>query len=108
MRPSAVQPLNFDDFLLPPHRIRSKADGFGKTLPVVPFESVIAGDIQVLVGANCKFSDPPISIDGLADFPSVNSVIARQSVELTKKLPAVREFIAISESNGCRITAIAA
>lgn len=33
MRPSAVQPLNFDDFLLPPHRIRSKADGFGKTLP---------------------------------------------------------------------------
>ncbi len=104
MRPSAVQPLNFDDFLLPPHRIRSKADGFGKTLPVVPFESVIAGDIQVLVGANCKFSDPPISIDRLADFPSVNSVIARQSVEITKKLPAVREFIAIREVNGCRIT----
>ena len=103
MRPSAVQPLNFDDFLLPPHRIRSKADGFGKTLPVVPLEAAIASDTQVFVGADSKFSDPPISIDILADLPSVTSVIARQSVELTTALPAVREFIAISETNGCRI-----
>lgn len=60
---------------------------------VVPLEAVAAGDVQVLaprVPGNDKYV---ADLDPLADFPSVESVIASSHVRASRPLPSIREYL---------------
>jgi hypothetical protein len=63
-------------------------------LPVVPIEAVAIGDVQVLAACEPgKERTPVIDLDVLADFPSVESIIASTCVEASRDLPNIRELL---------------
>jgi hypothetical protein len=71
---------------------------------VIPLELARPGDEQVVVHG--RFNDPtamprpgveiPVSLDELADLPSVSSVVASHAVVLRRTLPSVRELLLVS------------
>ena len=64
-------------------------------LSIVPMEAVAPGDSQVLAAQELagKAATPVIDLDGLADFPSVESVVASTRVQSGKDLPHIRELL---------------
>src|SRR5690349_16982449 len=87
-RPKTPFRYTFEHFLEPAFLIRSAS-------PVIPIEAVGAGDIQVLAAREpgvVPLSNPGVAIDldPLADFPSVESVIASARVRASRPLPHLR------------------
>src|SRR5207302_698593 len=80
-RPETSRRYTFDDLLEGRIRPRlNKADAHPEQ-NIVPIESVAAGDKQVLAACEPKKHDQPlINLDVLADFPSVESVIASTKI----------------------------
>jgi len=69
------------------------------TSPVIPIEAVQAGDVQVMAARETGFVSAPnfaIDLDSLADFPSVESVIASTRVRASRPLPHIRELLLIA------------
>src|SRR5439155_19031417 len=61
---------------------------------LVPIEAVAAGDQQVLAACEPRKHDQPLlDLDVLADFPSVESVIASTKIRATRDLPRIRELL---------------
>lgn len=87
-RPDDIRPHWFDEVW---------EHGVDRAAPfVVPLECVRPGDRQIgafttperLYGAK-----PPLALDGLADFPDVESIIGGGPVSLRAPLPSVRELV---------------
>ena len=66
-----------------------------RVLSMVPIEAVAPGDKQVLAAQELagKTGTPVIDLDRLADFPSVESVVASTLVQAGRDLPHVRELL---------------
>jgi len=66
-----------------------------KTLSIVPIEAVVAGDSQVLAAREEGRRDemPTIDLGVLADFPSVESVVASTRLEASRDVPHVKELL---------------
>ena len=61
---------------------------------VVPIEAVAASDAQVLAACEGgKVGTPVIDLDVLADFPTVESVVASTEVRTGRALPGIRELL---------------
>jgi Leucine-rich repeat (LRR) protein len=88
-RPANIVPLSFEDLL---HRRRN----LRAALEIVPIEALQPGDTQVLAAREpAKHHSPIIDLDGLADIPSVRSVIASTTVRVRRELPELRELLFI-------------
>ncbi len=66
-----------------------------RVLSMVPIEAVAPGDKQVLAAQELagQTGTPVIDLDVLADFPSVESVVASTRVQAGQDLPHVRELL---------------
>ena len=71
-----------------------------RVLSIVPIEAVAAGDKQVLAAQELagKLATPVIDLDVLADFPSVESVVASTLVQAARDLPNIREVLMCGHS----------
>ncbi|MGI8959536.1 MAG: hypothetical protein ACR2IV_07225 [Bryobacteraceae bacterium] len=88
-RPASIVPLSFEDLL---HRRRGRR----AALEIVPIEAAQSGDTQVLAAReHGKRHSPVITLDGLADVPSVRSVVASTKIEVGRELPQIRELLFI-------------
>ncbi len=88
-RPENPRRVAFEDFLL---GVR-----LGKFGPLIPIEAVAAGDAQVVAAAETGVSRAaPFDLDVLADFASVESVIASAPVRAGRELPHIRELLMVS------------
>ena len=86
-RPAVISPLSFDDLL---QRRRNPHEPY----QIVPIETVQPGDTQVFAAREeRKYHSPLISLDELANFPSVRSVVASTSLELHCPLPQISELL---------------
>jgi hypothetical protein len=91
-RPATPFRYTFEDFLQPAFLVQA-------TSPVIPMEAVRAGDIQVVAARELGAAPLPgltIDLDPLADFPSVESVIASARVKASRPLPHIRELLLIA------------
>ncbi len=102
VRPADIRRYGFDDFLqrpwgTPRFRLESREHSqAGMPLPVVPIEAVAPGDTQVWAAREpLKTDSPVLPLDALADFPSVESVIASTPVRASRSLPGIRELLVI-------------
>src|ERR1051326_552776 len=102
VRPPAIRRYRFDNLLQRPFAtplFRSEArehSQAGQPLPVVPIEAVAPGDTQVWAAREpTRVDSPVIALDALADFPSVESVLASTPVRVGRSLPGVRELLVI-------------
>jgi hypothetical protein len=87
VRPEVIMPLSFDDLL---HRRRSARTQLG----IVPIEAVQAGDTQVFAAReDRKYNSPLISLDALAAFPSVRSIVTSTCVKARSSLPNLAELL---------------
>lgn len=92
-RPASILRYTFEHFA---HGLQRPLDRLrpNSQLSVVPIEAVAAGDVQVLAACEQgKERTPVIDLDVLADFPSVESVIASTRVEASRELPNIRELL---------------
>src|ERR1051326_6861308 len=94
VRPPAIRRYRFDNLLQRPFAtplFRSEArehSQAGQPLPVVPIEAVAPGDTQVWAAREpTRVDSPVIALDALADFPSVESVLASTPVRVGRSLP---------------------
>jgi len=92
-RPATVIRYTFEDF-------EAASRGHVRRLmqtapiPIVPIEAVAAGDVQVIAARDpAKFGEPVMDAGVLADFPSVESVVASTRLVSTRDLPNVRELL---------------
>src|SRR5262249_53929291 len=66
----------------------------GFTVPIVPIEAAAPGDVQVFAARDPhKFGEPVIDAGVLADFPSVESVVASTRLVSTRDVPSIREVL---------------
>jgi hypothetical protein len=96
-RPESVFRYTFDHFL--DNRSRRSTDLPDNTRPsIVPIEAVAPGDVQVLAAheRGAKAGTPVIALDVLADFPSVESVVASTTVRAGRELPRIKELLIAS------------
>jgi hypothetical protein len=92
-RPANLFRYTFEHFARAPQR---QADGstVATQLNVVPIEAVAAGDVQVLAACEQgKQRTPVIDLDVLADFPTVESVVATTQLQAGRELPHIRELL---------------
>ncbi len=92
-RPASVFRYTFEHFARAGQR---QADGspVSTQLSVVPIEAVAAGDVQVLAASEQgKQRTPVIDLDVLADFPTVESVVASTRLQAGRGLPEIRELL---------------
>src|SRR5258706_3374055 len=93
-RPQTPSVYTFEYLQQPAFLVKCKA-------PVIPIEAVQTGDTQVVaarqLGVMAKSEqDDTIDLDSLADFPSVESVIASTRVRASRPLPHIRELLLIA------------
>ena len=99
VRPAEVRRLRFDDFLRIPNAGRPRVVRVGESWPVIPIEAVAAGDTQVLAAHEPgKIDSPHLDLDPLADFPSVESVVACTRIRASRDLPSIREILVLGHS----------
>ncbi len=92
-RPAAVVRYRFEDFEA---ASRGHIRRLPRTLPIpiVPIEAVAAGDVQVIAARDpARFGEPVIDAGVLADFPSVESVVASTRLACSRGVPNVRELL---------------
>lgn len=93
-RPQNIFRFTFDYMLEARIRPRPIAQRVAAEQSIVPIEAVAAGDVQVLAaGEPKKAAEPVIDLDVLADFPSVESVVASTRVRASRDLPQVKELL---------------
>jgi len=93
-RPQNIFRITFDSVLERRVRPRQIAQRVAAELSIVPIEAVRAGDAQVLAAGEPKsVNGPMIDLDVLADFPSVESVVATAQVRARRDLPHIRELL---------------
>lgn len=92
-RPSSVFRYTFEHFVYSKRR-ETSGPPVPAQLAVVPIEAVAAGDVQVLAACEQgKQSTPVIDLDVLADFPTIESVIASTQLRASRQLPDIRELL---------------
>lgn len=91
-RPEVIRPLTFDHVF--PRAYWFEVAPFART--IVPIELAKMGDEQVVVTRRVGERAPPLSIDFLAELPSVNSVIADRLVITRHPLPQIRELLMLN------------
>ncbi len=64
---------------------------------IVPIEHVRPGDEQVVVRGRWGEREAPLSIDFLADVPSVQSVVVDRPVMASRPLPGIRELFVVND-----------
>jgi len=87
-RPRDVRALTFDDLARP-------GPTFRDTSHLVPIESVQTGDRQVFAARSDRLGMPLIDLDGLASYPTVESIVASTEVRARTPLPHIRELLLI-------------
>ena len=85
-RPRDVRALTFDDLARP-------GPTFRDTSHLVPIESVQTGDCQVFAARSDGLGMPLIDLDGLASYPTVESIVASTEVRARTPLPHIRELL---------------
>jgi hypothetical protein len=94
VRPSSIRRLRFEDFLKRPRSKRNSTVQAGEPPGIVPIEAVASGDTQVFAARKPdKGNAPVIDLGVLADFPSVESIVASTHIRTAHELPAIREVI---------------
>lgn len=92
-RPADVVRYTFEDFEAASHGHIRRLPLSG-AIPIVPIEAVASGDAQVIAARDpAKFGQPVIDAGVLADFPSVESVVASTLLVCTREVPNVRELL---------------
>ena len=93
-RPASVFRYTFKHFADGLWLVRKNLPDPG-VLSIVPIEAAAPGDKQVLAAQELagKLATPVIDLDVLADFPSVESVVASTRVQAARDLPHVRELL---------------
>ncbi len=86
-RPKVLRQLAFEDVY--PRAYMYTAAFFARA--IVPIELVKLGDKQVVVLSKTDERTPPLSINFLAEFSSVVSVVADRLVIASRPLPHIRE-----------------
>ncbi len=90
-RPIAIHRYTFEDFL---EGIARKKLPLQRQGAIVPLESVAPGDVQVLAAHDPQLTSmSTIELDVLADFPSVDSVVASAGLRTGRELPHIRELL---------------
>ena len=92
-RPERVERISWWD--LAPHRGRRLDGGWGAHL--IPLEAVQKGDTQVLLAADPARGghETVLSLDALADYPDLESVVASATVTASRPLRSVRELLVV-------------
>ena len=92
-RPLQIARFNFGELLQSHSKKRERTGREGNF--IVPIEAARPGDTQVLAAAEPRTNPPgpPIAIDGLARFPSVESVVSSTDLNLSTGLPSVTELL---------------
>jgi hypothetical protein len=72
---------------------------FLDTSAIVPIESVVAGDEQVLAARGPRpIPEPVINLDALANHTSVRSVVAATRIKASRTLPHISELLLFGET----------
>jgi hypothetical protein len=93
-RPRNIFRITFDSVLERRVRPRQIAQRVAAEHTIVPIEAVRAGDVQVLAAGEPKNPGVPIiDLNVLADFPSVESVVASTRVRASRDLPQIKQLL---------------
>ena len=92
-RPAKIVRYTFEDFEAASRGQIARVMRSGP-IPIVPIEAVASGDQQVIAAREpSRFGEPVIDLGALADFPSVESVVASTRIECSRETPNVCELL---------------